>query len=105
IEHSGNVHLLAATSGVSLMKAALDNEVPGIGSDCGGRGDCTACNIRLSPEWRERVGVAEGKEGEVLATVSGCDEGSRLACQIILSDAHDGLIATLPQNHQAGSAD
>ena len=36
IEHDGTQHVVDAEVGKSVMRAAMDNLVPGIDADCGG---------------------------------------------------------------------
>ena len=43
-EHNGTRHEVDASNGVSLMRAAVDNSVPGIDADCGG-----ACPVICTP--------------------------------------------------------
>ena len=47
IEHNGTVHEVDATNGVSLMRAATDNSVPGIDGDCGGHCACATCHVYI----------------------------------------------------------
>ena len=37
IAHNGTPHTVDATAGLSLMRAAVDHNVPGIDGDCGGQ--------------------------------------------------------------------
>lgn len=37
IEYNGNRHSVEIEAGLSLMRAAVDNNVPGIDGDCGGQ--------------------------------------------------------------------
>ena len=54
VEHDGTVHEVDVESGSSLMKAAIDNLVPGIDADCGGECSCATCHVVLTNDWFER---------------------------------------------------
>ena len=45
IEHNGKPHQVEAVIGLSLMRAAIDNNVPGIDADCGGQCACATCHV------------------------------------------------------------
>ncbi|MBC6427705.1 MAG: (2Fe-2S)-binding protein [Cellvibrionales bacterium] len=97
IEHNGTEHQIEAENGDTLMSAALDNMVPGIDADCGGACSCATCHVYIDSAWREAVGARTESEEEMLSMSPDCRENSRLACQIELSDALDGLVVTIPE--------
>lgn len=80
------------------MEAAVQNGVPGIDGDCGGQAACATCHVFVDPDWLDRTGVAEPEtELPLLEFAEGIQENSRLACQIRLTDALDGLILRMPE--------
>jgi 2Fe-2S ferredoxin len=95
-EHDGTRHDVDATSGLSLMRAAVDHNVPGIDADCGGACACATCHVYVEPEWLERSGTRTEMEQSMLSFAAVTQDNSRLACQIELSDALDGLTVRLP---------
>jgi 2Fe-2S ferredoxin len=95
-EHDGTRHDVDATSGLSLMRAAVDHNVPGIDADCGGACACATCHVYVEPEWLERSGTRTEMEESMLSFAAVTQDNSRLACQIELSDALDGLTVRLP---------
>jgi 2Fe-2S ferredoxin len=95
-EHDGTRHDVDATSGLSLMRAAVDHNVPGIDADCGGACACATCHVYVEPEWLERSGTRTEMEESMLSFAAVTQDNSRLACQIELSDALDGLSVRLP---------
>ncbi len=53
-EFDGTRHDVDATNGVSLMRAAVDDNVPGIDADCGGACACATCHVYVDPDWLAR---------------------------------------------------
>lgn len=63
---------------------------------CSGDMACATCHLILSPGDFARVAPATPEEEDLLDLVPGTVRTSRLACQIWLSEALDGLSARLP---------
>ncbi len=98
IEANGTEHVVDVADGVSAMEGALQNGVPGIDGDCGGQAACATCHVFVDPDWLERAGRADPEvELPLLELAEGIQENSRLACQIMLSAALDGLILRMPE--------
>ena len=97
IAADGTPYAVEAASGLSAMEAALQHNVPGIDGDCGGHAACATCHVHVDAAWTGRTGPAgEGTEQQMLSLADGCQPNSRLACQIRLSDALDGLVLHMP---------
>lgn len=79
------------------MRAAVDNNVAGIDGDCGGLCACATCHIFVRPEWLARLGARTKGEDELLNFAADLRENSRLACQIVLGEAHEGLVVDMPE--------
>ena len=97
ISHDGTRREVQAESGLSLMRAAVDNGVPGIDADCGGMCACATCHVFVEPAWGARLAPPTAQEEEMLNFTAERRETSRLACQIPVVDALDGLTVTLPE--------
>ena len=97
IAFNGSHHVVDASAGLSLMRAAIDNNVPGIDGDCGGQCACATCHVFVAPEWAERVGPRHTNEDEMLNFAAELRDSSRLACQIPVTDALDGLVVSMPE--------
>lgn len=98
IEANGNIHTVEAEPGISAMEAAVKRAVPGIDGDCGGAAACATCHVYVDPEWIGKTGTAqEGLEKSMLEFAEEVRETSRLACQISLTPALDGLQLHLPE--------
>lgn len=96
IEHNGTPHQVDAVAGLSLMRAAVDNGVPGIDADCGGECACATCHVYVEPEWFDRTGERSEMEQSMLGFAAVTQDNSRLSCQVVVSDALDGLVVRLP---------
>lgn len=98
VEAGGKVHAVEAEAGISAMEAAVKNAVPGIDGDCGGAAACATCHVYVDEAWIGKTGPAqEGLEKSMLEFAEDVRETSRLACQITLGDALDGLVLRLPE--------
>ena len=96
-DHEGNTREVEAKPGMSVMEAAIANMVPGIDADCGGACACATCHVYVDEAWREKVGEAGDIESSMLDyTLAPREEGSRLSCQITLTQDMDGLVLRLP---------
>lgn len=86
-------------AGLSVMEAAVLNDVTEIIGLCGGLCSCATCHCYPDPA-ASLPPVLDGEE-QMLERVYDRRATSRLACQIQITDALDGLVVHLP-SHQAG---
>ena len=98
IENDGTEHTIEAKSGQSVMEGAVKNNIPGIDADCGGACACATCHVYVDDAWAEKTGKASVMEESMLDFANDLQPTSRLSCQIIVSDALDGLIVRMPEN-------
>ena len=75
--------------GFNLMEAIRANEMQ-IKATCGGMAMCATCNIRVKSD-HPLPEMSEDEEAMLDEAFVLDDEGSRLACQIPISPALDGL--------------
>jgi 2Fe-2S ferredoxin len=97
IEHNGTRHEIDAADGESVMRAALDQSIPGIDGDCGGCCSCATCHGYVETPM---IGLPERNDTEI-AMLAGCNnvqENSRLTCQIVIFPELDGLTIRLPES-------
>jgi 2Fe-2S ferredoxin len=97
IEHNGTQHQVEVPDGNSVMQGATNNTIAGIVAECGGGLACATCHCYVDDAWIDRVGPPSEAEMQMLE--SAADErkrGSRLSCQISVSDDLDGLVVRLP---------
>ena len=96
IEHSGATHEVDAKSGLTVMEAAVKNNVPGIDADCGGACACATCHVYVDAAWLDKTGKPSAMEESMLDFAEGVEPNSRLSCQIKLRAELDGLVVTTP---------
>jgi len=96
IEHSGTEHVVDAEVGASVMHAATQHGLPGIIADCGGNCACATCHVYVDAAWRTRTGQPSKTELEMLDCALHLGEGSRLSCQIKMTEELDGIGIRLP---------
>lgn len=97
IAHNGTRHEVKVPTGTTLMSAATDNQVPGIDGDCGGQCACATCHVFIEAPWADRTGARTAVEEDMLNFTADLRDSSRLACQIRLTDALDGLVVSMPE--------
>lgn len=98
IEADGTRHTYQVAAGRSLMEVAVSEGVPGILGDCGGSCACATCHVYIPSPWAEQLGTCNPGEDALLEARDDRRPDSRLACQMRISDALDGLVVHLPQN-------
>jgi 2Fe-2S ferredoxin len=99
IEHDGTRHRVEVPVGLSLMRGAIDNNVPGIDGDCGGQCACATCHVYVEPAWFDKIGAPTigSQEESMLSFAAAAEFNSRLACQIAMREEFDGLTVRMPQ--------
>jgi 2Fe-2S ferredoxin len=97
IECDGTSRVVDADLGVSVMKAAVAMEVPGIIGDCGGCLTCGTCHVYVDPAWLGKMDPPSEPEQAMLECVVDQRPNSRLSCQLVLSEALDGLTVRVPK--------
>jgi 2Fe-2S ferredoxin len=98
IESTGKEHVIEVKPGQSVMEGAVKNNIPGIDADCGGACACATCHVYVDDAWADKTGKASVMEESMLDFANDLQPTSRLSCQIIVSDAMDGLIVRMPEN-------
>ncbi len=96
VSHDGQETSVDVAEGLSVMEGAVRNRVDGIEGDCGGACACSTCHVYVSEDWREKTGAASEMEEDMLDFAFDVQEGSRLSCQIRMTEELDGLVVHLP---------
>ena len=97
VQHDGEKKSLEVENGLSIMRAAIDNSVPGIDGDCGGVCKCATCHVYVDQAWMAKVGEPAGTEEAIMSLNPERQENSRLGCQIKMTDELDGIVINLPE--------
>ncbi len=91
----GREHVVDAPNGISVLEIAHKNEIPLEGA-CEGSLACSTCHVIVDPQYFDMLKEATEDEEDMLDLAFGLTHTSRLGCQIIMSDALDGLKVSLP---------
>ena len=95
IERDGTRREVDAPTGLSVLEIAHKHKVD-IEGACEGSLACSTCHVIVDSAWFKRLAEPTEDEEDMLDLAFGLTETSRLGCQIIMSDALDGLVVTLP---------
>ena len=63
---------------------------------CEGQMACSTCHVVIAAEWFDRLPSAVEDEEDMLDLAAGVTRTSRLSCQIVLTEALDGLEVRIP---------
>jgi 2Fe-2S ferredoxin len=97
IEFNGALRSIDVQAGISLMEAAKSNNIPGIEAECGGACACGTCHVYVELDWLAVTGSPKAIELGLLECTENRGAGSRLSCQIDITNEMDGLVVRLPE--------
>lgn len=86
----GVEHALDAVEGWRVMEIIREHGLP-IKAECGGACACATCHVYVDEDWMPRLAAMRQDEEEMLDEAFDVQDNSRLSCQIIMSEALDGL--------------
>ncbi len=95
---NGDSAELEALEGFRVMEIIRDwSPESGIGikAECGGACACATCHVYVAPDWLDRLPEIRDDEEERLDEAFDVEPNSRLSCQLIMTEALDGLEVTL----------
>ena len=95
VDTSGGEHLAEAKPGVSIMRAIRDLGLEDFLALCGGNCACGTCHVLVDPALADRIPPLTEDEADVLDLTECRESRSRLSCQILFSEALDGLRVTI----------
>lgn len=93
----GAQHTLVGLEGWRLMEVIRDNGLP-IKAECGGACACATCHVYVAEDWVNKLAPKTADEELSLDDAMMVQDNSRLSCQIILGEEHEGLAVTLAPN-------
>lgn len=97
IDRDGQRIETAATAGVSLLEVAQGAGMPLEGT-CEGQMACSTCHVILPDEWFALLPDAAEEEEDMLDLAAGACRTSRLSCQIVVTEAMDGMEVRIPSD-------
>jgi 2Fe-2S ferredoxin len=96
ILRDGTPKEVEAPIGLSILEVAHRNSID-IEGACEGSLACSTCHIIVDKAWYGKLPPASEDEEDMLDLAFGLTRTSRLGCQIVISEALDGLVVTLPK--------
>ena len=99
IEPDGRRREIDAAVGDTIQEIADDYNIDLEGA-CEGSMACSTCHVIVADDWFDRLEAATEEEKDMLDLAFDLRRTSRLGCQIILTDALDGLVVSLPSEHR-----
>jgi 2Fe-2S ferredoxin len=93
-DQSGTKHELEGLDGWRVMEVIRDWGL-NIKAECGGACSCATCHVYVAEPWFAQLPAPSDDEEDLLYSTLDKQPNSRLSCQILLSDALDGLEVTL----------
>ncbi|MCA3278179.1 MAG: ferredoxin family 2Fe-2S iron-sulfur cluster binding protein [Roseomonas sp.] len=95
IERDGTRKEVEAPLGLSVLEIAHRNSVD-IEGACEGSLACSTCHVIVDGAWFGKLAKPTEDEEDMLDLAFDLQETSRLGCQLIMTDALDGLVVKLP---------
>jgi 2Fe-2S ferredoxin len=92
IRRDGSEQQVLAPAGINLMEALRDSGIDDLLALCGGCCSCATCHVMIESEHAAGIPAPSADENDLLESSSHREASSRLACQIPLADALDGMV-------------
>lgn len=96
IEPDQKTNTVQAQIGQSLLDVARAHNIDLEGA-CEGSLACSTCQVWVDPSWYDRLDPPADEEEDMLELAFFRKDTSRLGCQIILTEALDGLVVEIPK--------
>ncbi len=96
---NGTETVIDAPVGLSLMEAAVKNNIEQIEGSCGGSLACATCHVYVHPDWFKKTlpdDARSDEEEDMLDLGFDVRKTSRLCCQIMVTEELDGLVVATP---------
>jgi len=90
IDRQGQEHTLEGRDGWSVMEILRDGGLD-IAAECGGACACATCHVYVDNGWIEKLPPRSDAETDMLDMALAVESNSRLSCQIVCSEALDGI--------------
>lgn len=84
-----------AIEGDSILETAEKNGIKIFGA-CGGAGVCGSCHVLIDQEYLSKLEPAGLNEEDLLEVLPNSQSNSRLACQVKVTNAMNGMRVTVP---------
>jgi 2Fe-2S ferredoxin len=96
VQPGGDRLTVEVESGSTGMDAARSVAVRGLRGECGGEGQCSTCHCYVDEGWLPHLPPRNAIEANLIDFVWRPTTASRLSCQLVITDALDGLVLHVP---------
>ena len=97
VQPGGDSCIIEVDAGLSLMHGATMHDIDGIAAECGGNAMCATCHVYVESHHDFLPPLSDDEDALLYGTAAERQENSRLCCQIIVSEALDGMTVRIPQ--------
>ena len=95
VERDGTRREVSAPLGLSVLEVAHKHGVD-IEGACEGSLACSTCHVIVDPAWFAKLPTPTEDEEDMLDLAFALEKTSRLGCQLVMTEALDGLVVRLP---------
>ena len=95
VQRDGSRNEVDAPLGLSVLEVAHKHGVD-IEGACEGALACSTCHVIVDPGWIGKLARPTEDEEDMLDLAFGLEKTSRLGCQLVITEALDGLVVKLP---------
>jgi len=95
VNRDGAEQTVEGDKGLSVMEVIRDHSIDELLALCGGCCSCATCHVYVDPAFADALPAMSEDENDLLDSSDHRNETSRLSCQVVLSDALDGLRVTI----------
>jgi len=95
VNRDGAEQTIEGDKGLSVMEVIRDHGFDELLALCGGCCSCATCHVYVDPAFADALPAMSEDENDLLDSSDHRNETSRLSCQVVLSDALDGLRVTI----------
>ncbi|MCP1469016.1 2Fe-2S ferredoxin [Sphingobium sp. OAS761] len=95
VNREGEEKIVEGGNGLSVMELIRDNGFDELLALCGGCCSCATCHVYVDPALGDALPAMSEDENDLLDSSEHRNETSRLSCQLVMSDALDGLRVTI----------
>ncbi len=96
VERDGTIREVEASLGLSVLEIAHRHGIDLEGA-CEGSLACATCHVVVDPSWSGKLAQPTEDEEDMLDLAFALEKTSRLGCQIVMTEALDGLVVRLPR--------
>ncbi|MDR0640225.1 MAG: 2Fe-2S iron-sulfur cluster binding domain-containing protein [Holosporales bacterium] len=96
--------IFKTSAGESEIEANVGETILGAANRCGvklfggcsGAGVCGTCHVLIDPSFLDKAGEPSDHEADLVGVLPKSAPNSRLACQVVITEALDGMTVTIP---------